>query len=287
MSKMKELLVAVSGGIDSVVLLDMLVKRGEKVVVAHFDHGIRQDSSTDAQFVKELAAQYNVPFVTMREELGERASEALARTRRYRFLRDQATRLGATIVTAHHADDVIETIAINLTRGTGWRGLAVLNSGDVARPLLHKTKAELYEYALANRLEWVEDSTNENEYYLRNRIRKNIARQLDSSKKIAIHALWNRQIRQKRYIEAELESFDLTSNYSRYFFIMIPEAAALELLVRSIYKKTGKKLQRPQLQRAVLAIKTFQSGTVYEAGDGITLHFSRSTFIVHSPQAMV
>src|SRR5690606_41547248 len=110
---------AVSGGIDSVVLLDMLSHvPGLKLVVTHFDHGIRPDSAQDAVFVEELAAHYGLPFETKRVELGTKASEELARRHRYAFLRDVAARYNAKIITAHHADDVIETVAINHIRGT-------------------------------------------------------------------------------------------------------------------------------------------------------------------------
>src|SRR5690349_2987705 len=102
---MNRLLVAVSGGVDSVVLLDMLVKRGGyELLIAHFDHGIREESGEDARFVEGLARYYSLPFFTKREELGEKASESIARERRYAFLRELVKEHRATIVTAHHAD---------------------------------------------------------------------------------------------------------------------------------------------------------------------------------------
>lgn len=83
--------VAVSGGVDSVVLLDMLVKTGEhELVVAHFDHGIRNESTDDANFVAGLAAQYGLPFKVTQGHLGSAASEELARNKRYEFLKGLA-----------------------------------------------------------------------------------------------------------------------------------------------------------------------------------------------------
>jgi tRNA(Ile)-lysidine synthase len=281
-------LVAVSGGIDSVVLLDMLVKAGERVVVAHFDHGIRPDSVADARFVRALARYYDVPFVTHREELGEHASEAVARARRYAFLRKEAKRAGAIIVTAHHANDLIETIAINLMRGTGWRGLAVLHGADIKRLLLGKTKSELYDYALSNRLEWVEDSTNYEPKYLRNRLRRVLNRRIDGKKIQDFRELWQKQIDQRGLIEGELQRFiSRNSTYSRYFFILIPELIAMEILQAEIMKRTGKMIQWPQLQRAVLAIKTARPGAAFEVGDGVAIHFSQRKFIVKPPQTML
>lgn len=75
-------------------------------------------------------------------------------------------------MTAHHADDVVETIAINLLRGTGWRGLAVFGADDVYRPMTVWFKHEIIEYAKKHQLEWREDSTNASDAYLRNRVRK-------------------------------------------------------------------------------------------------------------------
>ena len=104
-------IVAVSGGVDSMVLLDMMVRAGAgELVVAHFDHGIRPDSHHDAAFVKKIAEQYGLPFESRREVLGETASEALARERRYAFLRHVAKKHNAQIVTAHHLDDLVETV---------------------------------------------------------------------------------------------------------------------------------------------------------------------------------
>lgn len=119
-------IVAVSGGVDSVVLLDMLAKQADlQLVIAHFDHGIREDSKQDALFVAHLAAKYHVPFESERVELGHGASEALAREKRYAFLRMMFKKYNAdAIITAHHQDDVIETSMINILRGTGRHGLS-------------------------------------------------------------------------------------------------------------------------------------------------------------------
>lgn len=276
--------VAVSGGIDSVVLLDMLVKEGaHQLTVAHFDHGIRSDSAADARFVEGLAKKYDLPFVTRREELGAQASEALARERRYAFLKDTAADLLAQIATAHHADDVVETVAINLLRGTGWRGLAVLNAKGVTRPLLRKTKAEIRDYALDYRLEWVEDNTNSSDKYLRNRVRRQVAKNLTLDDKKAICELRDKQLIANYEMTRQTDILVGRGEQSRYFFITIPSDVAAELLRMVIVKEAKTTLQRPQLDRAVLTIKTARPGTTYEIGDGIALVFKVSTFVVKTP----
>lgn len=273
-------LVAVSGGIDSVVLLDMLAKGGKNdLIVAHFDHGIREDSAADARFVEGLAKRYGLEYVTKREELGAGAGEALARKRRYAFLRSMANKYQAAIITAHHQDDIIESIAINLIRGTGWRGLAVFAAEDIGRPLLRFSKEDIRTYALANRLEWVEDSTNAEDTYLRNRLRRDIKSQLAGPQKERLIELWKRQTKVKEKIKREVTGLYDEKAWSRYFMTMIDQVSARELLREAVKKKTGTTLTRPQAERALLAVKTARAGSVFEAGSGIKLRFTATTFI--------
>ncbi len=267
-------IVAVSGGVDSVVLLDIMRKAPQhEIIVAHFDHGIREDSARDAQFVQALARKHGYHFETLREELGETASEALARERRYAFLRALAKKHDARIITAHHLDDLVETVTINLQRGTGWRGLAALDS-DIVRPLIDMPKEDIIAYAKGNKLIWREDSTNASDAYLRNRIRRK-ASLIPHDHKRQLRALHSHQKVLKREIEDE--SRQLIGDgpeYSRYFFTNAPKQVSLECL-RVITKG---KLTRPQLVRSLLAIKTAAAGSNYEAGSGVNIHFGTRHF---------
>lgn len=267
-------IVAVSGGVDSVVLLDMMAKTiGSELVVAHFDHGIRDDSAEDAQFVSSIAEKYGLLFIDRREVLGADASEALARERRYAFLRELSTHFDAPIVTAHHLDDLVETVAINLTRGTGWRGLAVLDS-DVLRPLVDTSKEQLIQYAQANGLKWREDSTNASDAYLRNRVRRQ-ASNISHDAKRQLRALHAHQKDLKKEIEKEVvQLVGEGSEHSRYLFTHLSQSVALECL-RVITKGA---LTRPQLLRCLLAIKTATAGSVFEAGSGVNLRFGTRHF---------
>jgi tRNA(Ile)-lysidine synthase len=278
-------LVAVSGGIDSVALLDMLVNADEhELCVAHFDHGIRSDSAGDARFVKGLAAHYGLPFVACREELGVGASEETARDRRYAFLHREAEKRGAIIATAHHADDAVETVTINLTRGTGWRGLAVFDGRYIARPLLHMTKIEIRQYVTERRLEWVEDSTNNETVYLRNRMRRKIVMLLSSSSKQDILTLRDTQVALKTRIDELLQEYSHTDRiYERYFFIMIDRTVAIEVLRSVFIAAHSISPTRPQLERALSAIKAARAGSTCEVGDGVSLRFLTRTFLVETP----
>lgn len=267
-------IVAVSGGVDSVALLDMMSQvAGNELIVAHFDHGIRDDSAEDEAFVRQLAQRYGHSYVSKREVLGASASEELARTRRYAFLNQLAKEHEAKIVTAHHLDDLVETIAINAHRGTGWRGLAVFES-SVVRPLVGTPKIDIITYARRKGLEWREDATNASDQYLRNQIRKR-TENLSLDEKRQLHALHMAQKDIRREIAREVALIvGEGPDYSRYVFTHLPIKAALECL-RFITKR---KLTRPQLERLLHAIKTSGPGTKFEAGMGITAQFSTRYF---------
>lgn len=265
--------VAVSGGVDSVVLLDVLLRHGvdrTSITVAHVDHGIRPDSAGDARFVEALASRYGVAFAGVRLELGVDASEELARRQRYKFLRSIAAQERAHVVTAHHADDVVETVAINLTRGTGWRGLSVFGARDVYRPMTVWFKHEIRAYALQHRLEWCEDATNHSDAYLRNRLRRRVEG-LSESKKRGVLTLWRQQVHVREALEAAAESFASTR---RYDYIMMPDDAAAEVFLATL----GRSLTRPQVARALLAIKTARPGTMYDVDKKHQLRFGVSDF---------
>lgn len=269
-------IIAVSGGVDSVVLLDMLSKQADlELVVAHFDHGIRANSAQDAIFVADLAKKYNLLFETKREELGPNASEDAARNRRYEFLRDLAKQYNARLVTAHHADDVIETIVINLLRGTGWRGLAVLDS-DVIRPLTDMTKSEILDYAREHELSWREDSTNAEDLYLRNRIRRKLAGMDDDTKRQLL-GLWAEQKSIKRLIDNEVKLLVGDGpTYNRYFFINVDFSTGMECLRYVV----NARLTRPQLAKALHAIKTALPNKTYHAGGGVEINFTSRNFTI-------
>lgn len=279
LNKSMKYVVAVSGGVDSAVLLHMLVaSHSGEIVVAHFDHGIRSGSADDAEFVRGLAKKYGVPFELGLGNLGPAASEEAARTARYAFLHKVAERYDGRIVTAHHQNDIIETIAINLIRGTGWRGLAVLRNPAIFRPLLTQTKQAIYDYALKRGLEWVEDETNQTDAYMRNRLRR-ILTQLDPKTHQLLIDLWKAQAELALQIDDESR---LLLSTARYFMTMIDEKSALELL-RCRLAEHSRSLTRPQRSRLLLAVKTARPGSIYQAGPGVEVQFTKREYIVKYP----
>lgn len=252
-------MVAVSGGVDSVVLLDVLAKNPSlNLTVAHFDHGIRPDSAEDRKFVQHLAEdKYGLPFVFDEGHLGAGASEAVAREARYAFLRRVKEASGArAIITAHHKDDVLETALINIARGTGRKGLSSLKSTDeVVRPLLAYTKSELVAYAQEQGLAWREDPTNKQDAYLRNRIRHKL-HDVPAERKDYLHAI----IKRSRAINEEIDQIlqqHLTDagQLERHWFIMLPHAVAREVMAQWM-RQAGATFNAGMVERLVVAGKT-------------------------------
>ena len=259
------------------VLFDMAIRGslfdvGDEFVVAHFDHGIRRESSSDANFVNNLATGHGVEYFIGRANLGVDASEESARKKRYEFLRQVKDEVGADkIVTAHHQDDLVETILINLIRGTGWRGLAPLWSNDIFRPLVNMTKSEITIYAIKNDLEWTEDATNYNPKYLRNRVRDLMIRMPISDYK-KILELYENQKKLRTEIE-EIIDVDSQSSLDQVSISSLPDEVATELL-RSW---TDSKLTGPQLHRLLKFIKNAKSGDLCQPGAGMQIGVYRGS----------
>ena len=255
---MKKIL-AVSGGIDSVVMLHMF-RDDPDVVVAHFDHGIRPNSRDDCDFVEQLANSYGRPFFAKHAKLGANCSEETARKARYDFLRQLAKEQNGQIYTAHHRDDLVETVVINYLRGTGWRGLAPLNNSDIVRPLINMTKKDIYRYATEHDLRFREDQTNSDETYLRNRVRFALqaASEFDKAK---ITELAFRQRELATEIDSILAETGSNANHPRTIFQQ-NDPVSLEYL-RYILGQQGISLTRPQLYRAIDAICVYAPGKKY------------------------
>ena len=255
---MKKIL-AVSGGIDSVVMLHYL--KDENPIVAHFNHGIRPNSADDAKFVERLAHEYGLQFELGQARLGENCSEADARVVRYDFLRGLAKKYDGVICVAHHADDVLESIAINLIRGTGWRGLAPMSAQDIERPLIKMRKSEIYRYAAEHDLSFRQDQTNTEGDYLRNRVREEL-RDSSEGNKEKLLSLYNAQIALRGEFDELMNSIlneEMIKTGSRRLIEGLPGECALEIM-RVWLEENGVALTRPQLKRCVEAVKEYAPG---------------------------
>ncbi|MFH1546279.1 MAG: tRNA lysidine(34) synthetase TilS [Patescibacteria group bacterium] len=191
-----KILIAVSGGVDSVVLLDLLANgKLEKftncklqtdicqLFIAHFNHAIHSKADAHEKFVKNLARKYSLEFFSGKAKK-KLKSEAEAREARYEFLEKIAGKIGAEqIALAHHAEDQVETIFLNLIRGSGlaglggmrkFAGISARSKISLWRPLLEISKSKIENYAKKNRLKFVSDPTNRDSKFLRNFLRREI-----------------------------------------------------------------------------------------------------------------
>ncbi|MBI3624031.1 tRNA lysidine(34) synthetase TilS [Candidatus Saccharibacteria bacterium] len=259
--------VAVSGGVDSMVLLDMLRQNpGLKLIVAHYDHGIRDDSADDRRLVGQVARQYGLPFVYDHGNLGPYASEAQARQARYDFLHHVRSASSARgIITAHHQDDALETAVLQLLRGTGRRGLSSLDSRlTLERPLLDFTKADLQRYGKDQGLTWREDRTNQDLKYLRNYIRHQLLPRLSAAQQQQLQQL----VARMREVNTELDQLlDIclhlqpsVTSLERAWFINLPHSLSAEVLAHWLRGRSIRGFTRKQLDKLVVRAKTLRPG---------------------------
>lgn len=255
-----KLILAVSGGIDSMALLAMYAHAD--IIVAHIDHGTRKSSAKDANFVRQKCQELGVKFYETKLELGEGVSEELARKKRYEFLKTVQEKEGGTLCTAHHLDDVLESIAINLIRGTGWRGLTPFYGDELVRPFIvaKMRKRDVLKFAGEQNICFRQDPTNYEAAYLRNRVREKMA-ELDETTRADIIELFERQNELRRKIEklvTELAKQTVVGKnfHKKELILAADEKVALEVL-REICLMHGYSLTRKQLADFLSAIKTY------------------------------
>lgn len=286
---MAKIILAVSGGVDSMVMLDMICRSknysSSDIIIAHFDHGTRPSSKFDAEFVEHKAQEYGVEFWLGKGNLGEGVDEATARAARYDFLHSLDP--FATIFTAHHLDDLVETAAINLVRGTGWRGLAVLDSPGIRRPFLETEmfyepmdKAAIMEYAAKRRLKFREDPSNSWDEYLRNRLRHQMNNSpLNFEQKMEIYRLWQAQKQLKSEIDQLVVSLlpEKGTPWQRAWFKDLNVNVALELL-RASTLQAGISATRPQLEGFRQAIIEYAPGKQFNLPGGKLVRLNKTDF---------
>jgi tRNA(Ile)-lysidine synthase len=183
-SKDDRILLAVSGGIDSMVMADLFVKAGIDTGIAHCNFTLRgQESDEDEEMVRKYSINHKIPFYTIRfntEEYAERKGISIqmaARELRYEwFERIRKNNGFDCIAIAHNLNDSIETLLINLTRGTGVAGLSGMKrtGNRIIRPLLFSTRASIEEYQKKQNIQYREDSSNAETKYIRNKIRHHV-----------------------------------------------------------------------------------------------------------------
>lgn len=294
-SAKKSALLAISGGLDSIVLLHLLATEVQcsqeaehkdqlktlihdfiafnglgRLELAYIDHSQRDDTKQDIEVIQTLADQFKLTLHVTKLDLPSNCSEQTARDARYQALEQtRSSRKLNSIITAHHADDVLETAIINLTRGTGPKGLSALrhHADGIWRPFLFKfsdrvfvTKKDLLDYAKQNNLKWHEDSTNKSDKYLRNRVRQNISPNSDEEKEELLRLIANQQQanididlltqRALEYLRKEPQN-----TYDKRLFLDLSEDIQKQVL-HSLINSNGYDVNKASVIRAAEFIKT-------------------------------
>ena len=181
LEKERPVVLAISGGVDSMVLFDLLLKANYNVVLAHVNHHKREQSLIEEEYIKNMAKDNRVFVEVFHYHHESNNFQAEAHNSRYNFFYEVAKKYNASaIVTAHHYQDNLETIVMNIIKGSniyGYAGIKELTSYNeipVIRPLINVHKNDIYEYATVNKVVYFEDESNTQDDFLRNRIRHHV-----------------------------------------------------------------------------------------------------------------
>jgi tRNA(Ile)-lysidine synthase len=292
------LILAVSGGPDSMGLLHVFFESGFKtIIVAHLDHQIRPESRDDAQLVKKTAEKYGYTFELKtlpikKMSVSSKANlEAVGREQRYKFFRELKKKYKAPfIVTAHHADDQVETVLLNMIRGCGLEGLIGMSvvDGDLLRPLLPFSKLEIEQYCKGKKMKFVRESTNKDLNYRRNFLRlkviplfkklnPNFLGTMENNLRIWSSAAGYFQQKAKNSLE---EIRIKTHQYDLKKFLKLDEVLQAFVL-RLLFEETHghkKNLTQDHLEQVLKILRTNVSGKKKEFGSGKVLVKQKTYF---------
>jgi tRNA(Ile)-lysidine synthase/bifunctional protein TilS/HprT len=253
----KKILLAVSGGVDSIVLFHLLEGIEEEqrpnIAIAHINHQLRPESDAEERFVKTLAETYNIPFYLYTWKQADHPTngvEEAAREIRYAFFKKVMRKHSIDVLmTGHHQDDQVETILMKLTRGSSLRQLTgiqerqIFGDGLLIRPLLSFTKETLYDFAHTNALEYVEDQSNQELLYSRNRFRNQIIPLLEEE-----NVQFNRHIEQFSKDLTDLITIAEPVIEQVFADLVTVESSAISLKVLEFFE-LEEAMQRALLQR--------------------------------------
>lgn len=279
-------ILAISGGVDSMVMLDLMCQKypHDALLVAHFDHHTRPSSQNDLEFVRDYCKKQGLSFVSKATFCDSSPGMPEERARRLRY--DFLTSLdGDVICVAHHLDDLVESIAINLVRGTGWRGLAVMNRPGLKRPLIDGDfNGKIYDqkdilcYAASHNLVFRQDPSNTEVDYLRNRLRPQILA-LPRETKEKLLDLRNRQCQIAEELQGEIKELSPEGTaLPRQLFRDLPDQIATEVLRYITEVRYQIPCTRPQLQDFLTAIREYQPGKQFNLPGGQMVQIGRDYF---------
>lgn len=288
MHKNQHIIVACSGGIDSIVLAHILLNNGYNISLAHCNFQLRGDESNkDESFVKQFAKDHCIPLQTHQFDTKKHVEEnnentqITARKLRYNWFKELASEHQALIALGHHQDDQIETFFIQLLRGGGIRGLCAMEKrNDIyLRPLLEKTKDWIKNYAHLHGLKWREDSSNQNNYYQRNEFRNIL---LTDNKKIGFQGLATLKAYKKLQINLALLAQSICKNWTNAPVLKIWDTLPVLLKKEIAYQLHIPRNQTNEIdklsQNQVGSSLIFKAYTLYKEREGISIIKNTTTF---------
>jgi tRNA(Ile)-lysidine synthase len=260
------LLIAVSGGMDSVAMVHVLrtlaVDFSIRLAIAHLNHGLRhEDSDRDADFVAELARRLELPFyvekrnVRQFQRTAHLSLEEAARNVRYDFLEKTAAKYGFNkIATGHHCNDNAELVLMNLLRGSGplgLSGIAPTRGGKIVRPLIDLKHSEIVDYTVEKKLSFVTDKSNADLSFTRNRIRHHLIPELEKTYNPAIIKALNRLGTIMRAEDHWVENI-LSKDFNKCISVKGPDTVCIDLVqLEGLAAAAGRRI----IRRAILAVK--------------------------------
>ncbi|MBN3491010.1 tRNA lysidine(34) synthetase TilS [Acholeplasma equirhinis] len=286
---------SISGGVDSMVLLDYLIKENYKFIVVHFNHQKRDDANLDHELVQSITSSFNIPYKYFKLNIKSGNFQDEARKERYDLLEKVANEYKTShIITAHHNDDLLETVLMKITRGSnllgysGMQEVTKINPFTYYKPLLKYSKADLISYANNNQVKYRDDSSNFEDDYLRNRIRHHVVPQLNEENDIYTRIRnFSRQVfLASDYIRSQTKSFLGERNaFSLTAFNSLHEAIKWDLIsyllegydVQKSYEKISNILKQLASKKPNIEIKLSSKYVLIKAYDLVKIKEFSST----------
>src|SRR5690554_6331714 len=283
-------ILAVSGGVDSMVLFDLFLKHKYRFIVVHFNHQKRTQSMDDHQLIESLCHTHNIKYHYIKLNIKKGNFQEMARNERYLHLEEIADQYSTSyIVTAHHLDDLAETVLMKLIRGSNLLGYAsmqakvTIDNYTYLKPLLNYSKADLLAYQQTYNLNYLEDHTNLEDTYLRNRIRHHVMPLLKQENDVLTHFknFSTQSYLASDYIRDQSKAFlnlDLTFNLKD--FIKLHDAVKMDIIsliletlnVDKNFKKITTILKQLTSNKPNIRITLNNNMHMIKAYDAVSIH---------------
>ena len=289
----KKLILSVSGGVDSMVLLDRLIKTNYPLIVVHFDHKKRAESILDVKLVEGTCQKHNIPFHLEKINISSSNFQEKASLLRKQKLEAIAKKYSTSyILTAHHADDLLETILMKISRGSniyGYAGMQIsneLNGFVYIKPMLHESKESILQYAKDHNIAYLEDISNIQDDYTRNRFRHHIVPLLKEENPNILDKIIT-------FSEQLTQAFLTIRKQSKLFInssntINIDKFNSLDLSVKMdilsiLFENKQITPNEVQLKKVLSLIKSNKPNISYKLSQQIYLLKSYDNFIIDKP----